>query len=158
LEIAMKYARITILTALALVTAASTTITADEACCVPGGCATGADLICRPVFEPAKIEKDCFDIECVPVCIPAIHFPWSKCGEYRCGQVIMVKKLKKRSYECGETYETKWKIEPAACGVSAAACAPCAPGMNPAQPAPPTEALPPAPAATEAPAALLQRF
>lgn len=70
---------------------------------------------CHVTVEPIKIKKECWDVECEEICIPAITFPWEKCTTPKCGRVISVKKLKIHTYECdGCGY--KWKIDQKPCG------------------------------------------
>lgn len=82
---------------------------------------------CRARIETKKVEKTCFETECVQKCIPKVTFPWQKrhtgcddgcdsCGTCnpRCGKVITVNTLKKRKYECEEPV-CKWEIEAGYC-------------------------------------------
>ena len=77
------------------------------------------DRCCTFNAECGKEEKECYEVECVEICIPRVVFPWQKqrsCGHGGCdscdggcgkcsrvnngARVKTVKKLKKKTYEC----------------------------------------------------------
>lgn len=82
--------------------------------------------------EPKK--KECWEIECKQICIPAITWPWQSCCTPRCGRVINIKVPKTKEYECGVQKSYDREILPAPpCG-----CATCMPHAHhlPPQPLP----------------------
>jgi hypothetical protein len=92
--------------------------------------------------ECGEVEKSCWEIECEEICIPRVVFPWQKwkakrdgscgscdaCGDGRgscCtvnngARVKVVKKLKKKKYECPKC---KYEWAPA-CGAQSG-CSTC---------------------------------
>ncbi|MBW3539513.1 MAG: hypothetical protein KY476_04520 [Planctomycetes bacterium] len=119
----------------AIAAAADHACSATSACGDCAGCPPCAAKICRPEVKTEKLKKTCYNVECKPICVPDITFPWEKpqveCGcagcvggegacegwQPRCGRVKYVKVFEKDSIEIGETCVCEWKIEdaPAAC-------------------------------------------
>lgn len=63
---------------------------------------------CIPERVKEEITKDCWEVECKPVCIPHFRWPWeSCCGPPKCAKVRMVHVLKKVEWEC-EVCKYKW--------------------------------------------------
>ena len=75
---------------------------------------------CLPEVEIEKFKKHCWEVECVPVCIPQVTFPWehAKHGHHGCGPLYCppakpaktrnVHVLKEVEYEC-QRCRYKWK-------------------------------------------------
>ena len=71
-------------------------------------CPDCGNAACVPSLKTVKEKKHCWCIECEPVCIPHIRWPWqSSCELPKCGYVKNVKVLKKVEYEC-EKCGCKW--------------------------------------------------
>ncbi len=66
--------------------------------------------ICCPEVTTEKVVKDGWDVECHEICIPPIHCPWTDPCRPRCGKVIVVKRLKEDSLECGERCLLEYKL------------------------------------------------
>ncbi len=122
---------------------------ATTSAAVAGGCEFGCCTICggacRLRVEPATEGKTCYEIDCTPVCIPAVRFPWQKCcGPARCGRVRVVAKLKEQTRET-PTCKYIWEpLCPACRAAPPGAAPPPAPTVVPAPPAGPSPAeLPP---------------
>jgi hypothetical protein len=113
---------------------------------------------CVPSVDVEKIKEHCWEIECEPICIPHVTFPWERkhcsapCGEISCppakgAKVRNVRVLKLVEYEC-KVCKYTWKpacLPPAGCASPSAELAPT--GARPAQPA---LDLPAPPASTKA--------
>ncbi len=109
-----------------------------------GTCCPSCHQYCQLTVTPDVEEKNCWEIECEEICIPAVRFPWEKCCEPKCGTVITVKRLKKVTYEC-PTCKYEWTPVCSSCGNCCGAPGQYGPGQ-PGQLAPPPGApLPPAP-------------
>lgn len=98
-----------------------------EGCCDNVSCAP-CSYVCCPEVKQEKVKKYCWEVECVPVCVPKVKCPlfsfFSKdkcdpctdldaCGRplsSLCADVKMVKKLKKVEYECEECV-VEWKVQ-----------------------------------------------
>jgi hypothetical protein len=107
---------------------------------------------CVSEVEIVKIKKPCWEVECEPVCIPRVTFPWELkdsgkgCGWFccppaKCGKVRMVHVLKPQEYEC---QECQYKFTPVCCERDAcsAGVGPASPDAAPLPPAPPGAARP----------------
>lgn len=108
---------------------------------------------CHVTIEPDVKDKYCWNVECKPVCIPSIRFPWQSCCEApKCGKVIMVRKLKIHEYEC-PTCKCKWNVNEICppCGCNSCGQQPCACGGELVIPH--AEVAPAAPAAPAQPVA-----
>lgn len=104
--------------AVALLVAMSHTASAQHR----SGCAVQSDCTARPtccpscsarcIFEakPITVEKSCYEVDCEPICVPKVRFPWQKCCEPMCAEIKWVNVLKTRTYEC-EDCEYSWKVE-----------------------------------------------
>jgi hypothetical protein len=55
---------------------------------------------CKVESEIVKEKKYGWDVECKPICIPKVTFPWQKCCEPKCAKMKYVRVLKKEEYEC----------------------------------------------------------
>ena len=98
-----------------------------DGCCKPEQWCNSActPMTCKPVCKYVPIKKQCFIVECKPICIPAIRFPWEKCcTEIQCGEMKYVNVLKKHEYECGEKLVVEWVLEPCSNGDCKATCVP----------------------------------
>lgn len=105
------------LAAIAVVGRSGTTGACGEDCCSAGG------KVCRFTVTTEKVMSSCFDVECQPVCIPPVTFPWqtspcdrAKCGGaatgpmHRFGRIRYVNVLMEREYEAGERCVCDWKV------------------------------------------------
>ena len=98
--------------------------------CTTGGCGEGCcaacGKVCRLNVTTEKVTSSCFDVECRPVCIPPVTFPWqtSPCDHAKCagavtgplhrfGRIRYVNVLMEREYEAGERCVCNWKMEDA---------------------------------------------
>jgi hypothetical protein len=102
--------------AFALASIAAPFAGADDRCGAPCNCEIRCPRCrcCVPEVEVVKLKKECFEVECVPICIPRITFPWerikrckSSCGELccqppKCAHVRNVRVLVVKEYECHE--------------------------------------------------------
>ncbi len=70
------------------------------------------DHICQLNVETEKVKHSCWNVECVPICIPRVTFPWQKCCEPKCAKLKYVRVLKKHEWEC-EHCKYSWS---AVCG------------------------------------------
>jgi hypothetical protein len=76
---------------------------------------------CKLSIDKEKVEKYCWEVECKPICIPRVHFPW-ECGcPPKCAKVKHVNVLKKKTYEC-EKCQYTWSPEPEECCAGGAGC------------------------------------
>lgn len=102
-------------------------------------CTSCGEKVCCTYAKPDKEEKYCWEVECKEICIPAFRWPWEiwaaknaciaggscdgvncdgancnscngACGPIKCGKVIVVRKLKKVTYEC-DTCQYEHRIE-----------------------------------------------
>ena len=64
---------------------------------------------CELHVEPGTEERSCYQVDYKTICIPAIRFPWQKCGPVRCGRAKTIKVLKKHKYKC-PTCHHEWKV------------------------------------------------
>lgn len=109
-----------------------------------GGCATqptccpNCDAYCIYEAKPTTVEKECYEVECEPICIPKVRFPWQKCCEPVCAEVRWVNKLKTRTYECKDCEHT-WRVVHNADGCCSS-CESAAPAVPTPVPAPIPEA------------------
>ena len=92
---------------------------------------------CVSEVEIVMVKKPCWEVECEPVCIPSVSFPWELpdckkgcnwfcCPPAKCGKVRMVHVLKPQEYECQECH---YKFTPVCCE-----CDRCAKNGKPAPP------------------------
>ena len=76
-----------------------------------GICSRCGEKVCVTYASPGKETRQCWDVECVEVCIPPVRFPWqghdsAGCADCpstplpRCGKVRCVRRLKAVEYEC----------------------------------------------------------
>lgn len=72
-------------------------------------CHVCGQKVCYPEAKVEKETRHCWEVECKEICIPAIRFPWMKCGPLHCGRVRAVKGLVAKDYEC-EKCVYEWKI------------------------------------------------
>ncbi len=81
-------------------------------CGEPGAesCAPVTCVGCKPEYVKEKYTKSCYKADTKKVCIPAIKFPWMKCGEFGCPKVKCVSVFKKEEIEC-ERYVVKWSLD-----------------------------------------------
>lgn len=93
--------------------AAACIAVAGDGSCV-GLCPTCGEKVCVTSAKPGKETRDCWEVECVEVCIPPVRFPWECCDRRacdccdacgpcvsdKCGQVRCVRRLRKEEYEC----------------------------------------------------------
>ncbi len=98
--------------ALALLAAALAISPATEA--VAGNTPTARCHVCgqKVCYPETKVEKEtrhCWEVERKEICIPAIRFPWMKCGPLHCGRVRTVNVLVAKDYE-SEKCVYEWKI------------------------------------------------
>lgn len=49
---------------------------------------------CELTVEREKLTRTCYEIECKPICIPKVTFPWQKQCEPKCAYVKMVRSFK----------------------------------------------------------------
>lgn len=66
---------------------------------------------CEVKGECVDKKKPCAEIECKPICIPKIRFPWDKCCTPACHEVIMVKSLKMTEKDCGKKMVYKTTVK-----------------------------------------------
>jgi hypothetical protein len=78
---------------------------------------------CELKIEPGKEKKSCWEVECKPICIPQITFPWQKCSEPKCAKVKYIHVLKKHEYEC-DVCKHKWEAVCDKCGEGTGKSAP----------------------------------
>ncbi len=120
--------------------------------CNSGACGTqgcplqcpccGSDKVCRTYAKVDTVEKDCWEVECKEVCIPAIRFPWESCccrdscdGRSsllsKCGRVRTVRVLKQvTSEEDTCTYEHKVECAQDCCRRGNGCTSDCLPGSR----------------------------
>jgi hypothetical protein len=138
--------RVAILTLVSSTTCAGQIQTAgfQKPACAEECCVEPCGMVCCATVKTVSEKKHCFEVECVPVCIPKVHCPLfrffasnnpSGCGEEDCdggccdglcGEVRVVHKLKKTSYEC-EKQVVVWSVRRIDAG-----CAKCSEGCAPA--------------------------
>jgi hypothetical protein len=120
--------------------------------CAEDCCVEPCSLVCCAEVKTVKEKKHCWEVECEPVCIPKVRCPLfsfftghkadsctgcgtegcvDDCCDAQCGKVRMVRKLKKKEYEC-EKQVVEWTVRSAnpGCGKCGEGCAPascCAP-------------------------------
>lgn len=79
-------------------------------------CCPACNYVCEFSATKTKEEKHCYEVDCKPICIPRVTFPWEKghgqgkcgdCSPARCAQVKVVKVLEKHTYECSRC-KCKW--------------------------------------------------
>ena len=76
-----------VMTALVLAFSVNAIAEAGDGCCKPSGCGSSACgsylLICKGDAKLEPVKKTCWDVECKPICIPPVRFPWQKngCGD-----------------------------------------------------------------------------
>lgn len=78
------------------------------------------NYVCQLTKEQVTETKHCYDVECKPVCVPPITFPWERgsgkgkglATPKRCGKVKVVRVLVKEEYECTKC-KCKWTAVPA---------------------------------------------
>lgn len=97
---------VALLTAVVLLPAPAATAndSGHFACCQSCG-----RKVCCPEVKVKKETRQCWEVECKDVCIPAIRFPWMDCNELRCGRVRTVRVLKPVDYDV-EKCEYQWKV------------------------------------------------
>lgn len=72
-----------ILTVAALLLAAVSTAARADDCCGQITC-PHCHHVCKLEVEKEKVKKYCWNVECKPICIPKITFPWQSCCEPKC--------------------------------------------------------------------------
>lgn len=87
------------------------------ACCNEPTCCPNCHATCVFEAKMVKVDKSCYEVECKPICVPRVRFPWQKCCEPVCADIKYVKVLKVKKYECEEC-EYSWKVDeqPCSCG------------------------------------------
>ncbi len=71
--------------------------------------------VCKLSSEIVKEKNYCWNVECKPICIPRVRFPWEKNCKPKCAKIKYVNVLEKREYEC-ENCTYKWTPVCADCG------------------------------------------
>ena len=67
------------------------------------------DHVCKLTCEETKEMKHCWKVECKPICIPRVKFPWEKCcSPPKCAKLKYVRVLKKVECEC-KSCGYKWE-------------------------------------------------
>ncbi len=57
--------------------------------------------VCKLTCEEVNEKKHCWQVECKPICIPRVKFPWEKCSDPpKCARLKYVYVLKKIEFEC----------------------------------------------------------
>lgn len=99
---------------LVLAAASGSSLLAGDRCCdgVETVCCPACDYVCRFSCEKVTETNHCYNVECKPICIPRVTFPWQKCceadcGPARCAKVKVVNTLVKKEYECTRC-QHKW--------------------------------------------------
>jgi hypothetical protein len=121
--------RTTILTAL-LVLMMGRAMPAEECCdkpCCPPRC-PNCKAYCKFEWDKSPEEKYCWCIECKPICIPKITFPWQSCCDPKCAKLKWVNVLKKVEYECPNC-KCKWTAVEVPCK-QCGQCSGCKSGGN----------------------------
>jgi hypothetical protein len=73
------------------------------------------DHVCKLSVEKTQQKKHCWEVECQPICIPRVTFPWQKCCRTpKCAKLKYVRSLKKVEYECS-VCKYEWTAEPVTC-------------------------------------------
>jgi hypothetical protein len=109
---------------------------------------------CKLEVEKEKEKNYCWDVECEPVCIPRVQFPW-ECGcPPKCAKVRQVRVLKKVEYECERCTYTWTPVE---CGCENGCSAGCHTGCATAPQAMPTDEQPVPPVAEPVEASVQDR-
>jgi hypothetical protein len=63
---------------------------------------------CRLEVEQESLVRDCYDVECEPICVPHVRFPWMPCwAPLKCAKTRLVNVLKKYEFECPQC-KHKW--------------------------------------------------
>ena len=65
---------------------------------------------CKLSVKHGKEKATCFKTEQVPVCIPAVRFPWQECCPPSKSRTRLVNKLKTEKYEV-DSCSYKWSVE-----------------------------------------------
>ena len=73
-------------------------------------CCPNCQAICVLDVKPSKVEKKAFEVECKPICIPRVRFPWQKCDEPACADIKWVRVLTSKKVECEEC-KYSWRVE-----------------------------------------------
>ena len=85
---------------------------------------------CKLSIKKGKEKKPCFTTEQVPVCIPAVRFPWQDCCPPSKSKTRLVTKLKTKKIEV-DSCSYKWSVEETNnCGCGPAAGAAPADGTD----------------------------
>ena len=72
--------------------------------------------VCKLHVEQEKETRTCFNVECEPICIPPVTFPWEKCCPIKPARVKYISVLKAEEYEC-DVCRYNWTPEEVpACG------------------------------------------
>lgn len=89
-------------------------------------CVDCSNYTCKTTAKCVPNKKECFEVECKQICVPAIRFPWQKaCDPVGCGFVVNHKVLKKSEKECGQKMEYKHEVVEVPCAPACATgCAP----------------------------------
>ncbi len=74
-------------------------------CCLCGRPSCGVEV------KEGKIKRHFWNVERKPICIPAVRFPWQKCGELHCGRVRAVRVMAIEEYDV-PVCEYNWKAPP----------------------------------------------
>ena len=110
----MRLLRIVLLGSIALL---STDAASANDCCCRVQCPC-CKHICKLSIEESADTKHCWQIECKPICIPHVTFPWQSCCSPKCATLKYVRTLKRVEYEC-PACKYEWTAEPRPC------CGPC---------------------------------
>jgi hypothetical protein len=81
--------------------------------------------VCRLTIDTEDVTRTCFEVECQPICIPPVTFPWqaSPCGHGtcagspwpadKCARIRYVRVPMQREYKAGERCVCKWDVQDA---------------------------------------------
>ena len=84
-----------------------------------GTCCPACNYTCEFSVETVTEKEKSFEVECQPICIPPITFPWEKHRHHeknadfaqpaKCGKVRVVRVLVRQDYECSRC-KYKWSV------------------------------------------------
>lgn len=76
--------------------------TCDHGCCEAECpcCQYFCKHVCKLTKETEDEKKHCWNVQCKPICIPKIRFPWEKCCQPKGATLKYVHVLKKHEYKC----------------------------------------------------------
>ena len=71
--------------------------------------------VCKVSVDKVKEEDYCWEVDCKPICIPRVHFPWECACPPKCAKIKYVNVLTKKTQEC-EVCKYTWTPTETCCG------------------------------------------